>query len=94
MADKRSKNGGHSTKATSSADKRLNPNKQLLEQYITDDFDYEKLKNLMSILYNAGIGGDTKSATLFLNYVLGKPKETKDIKLDIDKNFPDWLDES
>jgi len=79
MSDKRKDNGGHSTKATKSSDKRLNPHKALLNQYIDKDFNYGKLQKLMEVLYNAGIKGDTKSATLFLNYVLGKPKETKDI---------------
>jgi len=92
--DKRKSNGGHSTKATKATDKRLNPNKKLLEQYMEQDFDYEKLQKLMNKLYkDAVIGGDVKSASLFLSYTLGKPKETKDIKVELEKNLPDWLDE-
>jgi hypothetical protein len=47
----------------------------------------------MNKLYNDGISGDTKSATLFLNYTLGKPKETKDLRIEMDKNFPAWMEE-
>lgn len=94
MADNpRKNNGGHSTKATRANDKRLNPNKRLLEQYINKDFDYNKLSALMQKLYNDAMKGDTKSAQLFLSYVLGKPKETKDIKLEVEKNLPEWLSE-
>ncbi len=92
--DKRKQNGGHSTKATKSTDKRCNPNKKLLEQYIDQDFDYDKLSKLMKKLYQDAIAGDVKSASLFLSYILGKPKETKDIEIKLNKNFPEWLDES
>jgi len=30
---------------------------------------------------------------LLFEYYIGKPKETKDIKMDVNKNFPDWLNE-
>ena len=30
---------------------------------------------------------------LLFEYYIGKPKETKDIKMDVNKNFPEWLDE-
>ncbi len=93
MTDKRANNGGHSTKAVRVTDKRTNPNKKLLEQYIEQDFDYNKLSKLMQKLYQDALGGDVKSAALFLSYILGKPKETKDIELKLNKNFPDWLDE-
>ena len=93
MADKRANNGGHSTKAIRTTDKRTNPNKKLLDQYIEQDFDYDKLSKLMKKLYQDALGGDVKSAALFLAYILGKPKETKDIELKLNRNFPDWLDE-
>jgi len=93
MADKRANNGGHSTKATKATDKRLNPNKRLLDQYIEQDFDYDKLSKLMQKLYTDAIAGDVKSAALFLSYILGKPKETKDIEVKLNKNFPEWLNE-
>ena len=79
--DKRKNNGGHSTKATNPNDKRLNKAKGLLDQYIRDDFGYDKLKKLLDSLYGQSMKGDTKSASLFLAYVLGKPKETKEIDL-------------
>ena len=47
----------------------------------------------MQKLYTDAIAGDVKSAALFLSYILGKPKETKDIEVKLNKNFPDWLDE-
>lgn len=86
-------NKGHSTKAKGATDKRTNPNKQLLEKYIAEGFDYTKLKSLLDKLYSDGKAGDVKSSSLFLSYMLGKPKETKDIKVELDKNFPEWLDE-
>ena len=91
--DKRKNNGGHSTKAKRANDKRLNPGKALLERYINEEFSYDKANKLFNKLYQDGMNGDVKSATLFLSYTLGKPKETKDIKVELDKNFPDWLDE-
>lgn len=81
MEDKRKSNGGNSTKSNNPNDKRKNSNKALLNSYIDKDFDYEKLKKLMTKLYNDGLSGDTKSSTLFLNYVLGKPAEFKEIEV-------------
>ena len=91
--DKRKQNGGNSTKAKRADDKRLNPAKQLLERYISDEFTYDKANKLFTKLYNDGMNGDVKSATLFLSYTLGKPKETKDIQVKLDNEFPDWLNE-
>ena len=95
MADGRKNNGnkGHSTKSKKVTDKRTNPNKKLLDQYIENDFDYDKLSALMKKLYQDAMQGDVKSASLFLAYILGKPKETKDIEVKLNKNFPEWLDE-
>ena len=92
--DKRANNGGNSTKAKSLNDKRLNLAKQLLQEYLDKEFDYTKLNKIMNKLYTDGMNGDMKAATLFLSYALGKPKETKDIQLTVEKNFPDWLNES
>ena len=91
--DKRKNNGGNSTKATKASDKRLNPHKQMLERYVAEGFDYDKLKELMNTLFTQAKGGDTKAATLFLNYVIGKPKET--IKHEGSVNIPlaQWLDD-
>lgn len=77
--DKRKNNGGHSTKATNPNDKRLNKAKTLLDQYIQEDFNYNSMKALLGKLYQQAIEGDTKSASLFLSYILGRPKEYKDI---------------
>lgn len=82
--DNRQNNGGHSTKATRLDDKRLNKNKSLIAQYVADDFGYAKLKVLMNKLYSDAIGGDTKSASLFLAYIEGKPIETKHVDLTSD----------
>ena len=84
MSDNRANNGGHSTRATSKHDKRCNHSKKLLEKYITEEFDYPKMKKLFNKLLADGMNGDTKSTTLFLNYVLGKPTEKKEISLDND----------
>ena len=91
--DKRKQNGGNSTKAKRSDDKRLKSNKNLLEDYIADNVTPEKLSKLLESHYKLAVEGDSRSATIYLNYVLGKPKETKDIKLEVDNNFPDWLNE-
>ena len=93
MPDGRKDNGGHSTRSNKANDKRRNLNKLLLEEYIEKNFDITKLTKLMNKLYKDGIEGDTKTATLFLNYTLGKPKETKDLKIEMEKNFPAWMEE-
>ena len=80
--DKRKNNGGNSTKATRLSDKRLNPAKKLLEQYINEEFGYTKMKGLFNKLLKDGMAGDTKSSSLFLSYVIGKPTEYKEITLD------------
>lgn len=78
--DKRKNNGGHSTKATRPDDKRKNQGRALIERYLKDDFSYDDLKKVFDKLFEqATIKGDTKSASLLLSYVLGKPKESKDI---------------
>jgi hypothetical protein len=86
-------NKGHSTKAKRADDKRLNPHKKMMDRYIAEGFDYGKLTELMNTLFKAAKEGDTKAATLFLNYVIGKPKET--IKHEGSVNIPlaQWLDE-
>jgi hypothetical protein len=78
--DKRKNNGGHSTKATKPDDKRRNQGRALLDRYIREGFDYDKLEKLFDkLLLDAMTKGDTKSASLLLSYVLGRPKESKDI---------------
>ena len=91
--DKRKNNGGNSTKPKRADDKRLKSNKNLLDKYIEENVDVKKIQVLLESHYRLGVEGDSRSANIFLNYVLGKPKETKDVKIEMDKNFPDWLDE-
>lgn len=69
-------NGGHSTKATKPNDKRLNTHKALLDQYIKEDFSYDKLNKLMTKIYDDAVAGNHKASSLFLSYVFGKPRET------------------
>ncbi len=93
MTDKRKLNGGNSTKSSRADDKRLKTNKNLLDQYISENVDVEKIKTLLEAHYKLAVNGDSRSANIYLNYVLGKPKETRDIEVKLNKNFPDWLDE-
>jgi len=81
LSDNRKNNGGHSTKSKKAIDKRKNPSRELLAQYIEEEFDYGKLKKVLNKLYTESIAGDTKSATLLLAYIIGKPKETKDLHI-------------
>lgn len=57
-----------------------------LNKHIKDDEVFKVLKKLIA-------EEDMKAITLYFNYKFGKPKETKDIKLELENNFPDWLDE-
>ena len=93
MSDGRKNNGGNSTKAVRPDDKRLNNAKKLLDKYLTNDFNYSKLKGLLDTLYKAGLENDTRSSTLFLSYVLGKPKEYIDLTSG-DEPINDTLDYS
>lgn len=87
--DKRKNNGGNSTKAKG-IDKRKNPYKDVVNDVITA----EQLEKILKMLLGKAINEEDISASkLLLEYSLGKPKETKDIKMDVNKNFPDWLDE-
>ena len=84
--DKRKNNGG----ARKGAGRPTKANEsdliERLDAIIDKDEVIETLKKL-------AIEGDTKAITLYMNYRFGKPKETKDIKLEVDNNFPDWLNE-
>jgi len=91
MADKRKNNGnkGHSTKAKG-FDKRKNPYKDV----VTDVITTEELEKILKMLLGKAINEeDITASKLILEYSLGKPKETKDIKMDVNKNFPEWLNE-
>jgi hypothetical protein len=91
--DKRKNNGGNSTKSTRPDDKRKNSHKKLIDKYIAEDFDYNKLKSLMDTIFKQASQGDTKAATLFLNYVIGKPKETIQHEGSVNIPLAQWLTE-
>ena len=77
--DKRSGNGGHSTKSNKSTDKRRSKGKEMLNKYIEEDVDYSEYKKMMDEQLKLAVKGDTKAATFWSDRVIGKPKETKDI---------------
>jgi hypothetical protein len=77
--DKRKQNGGHSTKATG-ADKRKNQYKELLDLASTPEDVVEVIKTLKE---KAISQKDVNAIKLFLEYYLGKPKETKEIDLKV-----------
>lgn len=87
--DKRKKNGGHSTKAIG-VDKRKNKYKDLLEDASTPEEVVEVIKKLKNV---ATVKGDVQAIKLFLEYYLGKPKESLEIegKLDSGFNFNEML---
>ena len=93
MEDKRKKNGGHSTKSKSGLDKRVNTSKKDLEQYKEIHASYIELEKVLNKIKDLALAGDMKAAALWLSYILGKPIETKDVKVELNKNFPDWLNE-
>jgi hypothetical protein len=71
--DKRTNNGnkGHSTKAKG-VDKRKNQYLHLLDEASTDEDVISVIKKLKLCALN----GDVQAIKLFLEYYLGKPKET------------------
>lgn len=72
--DKRKNNGGNSTKSLG-VDKRKNQYTELLQLASTPDEVTEVIKKLKEI---ATTKGDVQAIKLFLEYYLGKPKETID----------------
>ena len=74
--DKRKYNGGHSTKPTKPTDKRLNPFRHVLKEAVTPT----QIKEVLGAMVEKAKAGDTKAATLLLNYYLGKPKESIEIQ--------------
>jgi hypothetical protein len=70
--DKRKENGGHSTKAKG-IDKRKNQYQELLERATNED---EIVKVIQTLKEKAIEDGDMQAIKLFLEYYLGKPKET------------------
>tara|TARA_R110000822_G_C15074131_1_gene468954 strand:- start:86 stop:370 length:285 start_codon:yes stop_codon:yes gene_type:complete len=79
--DNRTKNGGHSTKAKG-ADKRKNQYKELLDLASTPEDVVEVIKTLKQKAIN---NQDVNAIKLFLEYYLGKPKETKEIDLNLNE---------
>ena len=92
--DKRSNNGGHSTKSKG-VDKRRNNTKQLLQEYLDAEVDYYMLKTLFDTIYANAINGDMKSASMFLSYTIGKPVDVivQKKEEESDKMFPSWLND-
>jgi hypothetical protein len=80
--DKRKENGGHSTKALG-VDKRKNKYLELLDEASTPEEVVGVIKKLKEI---ATIKGDVQAIKLFLEYYLGKPKETIDQNVNLN-NF-------
>lgn len=72
--DKRKNNGGHSTKAKGE-DLRKNKYKELLDQASTPEDVVEVIKTLKQKAIDKQ---DVNAIKLFLEYYLGKPKETID----------------
>lgn len=73
--DKRKQNGGHSTKSTG-IDKRKNEYRDALQIAATVD---DVVKVIQAVLRKAVTEDDIPAAKLFLEYYLGKPKESIDI---------------
>lgn len=87
MSDGRKNNGGSRKGAGRKPKAEEEKLIELLDKQINKEEAITTLKKLIK-------QGDFKALQLYYNYRFGKPKETKDIKLDLESNFPDWLDES
>ena len=79
--DKRKLNGGNSTKALG-VDKRKNQYLELLDKASTSD----EIIKVIQTLKAKSLEGDIQAIKLFLEYYLGKPKETVDQNVNIN-NF-------
>ena len=79
--DKRRNNGGNSTKAKG-VDKRKNQYKELLDLASTPEEVVEVIKTLKAKAIDKQ---DVNAIKLFLEYYLGKPKETKEIDLNLNE---------
>lgn len=77
--DKRKKNGGHSTKSKKGFDKRKNEYRKALEQAATVD---DVVQVIEAVKTKAIKKQDIQAAKLFLEYYLGKPDQSLDIKSD------------
>ena len=77
--DKRKNNGGNSTKSKSGFDKRKNEYRKALEKAATVD---DVVKVIKAVKAKAVKKQDIQAAKLFLEYCLGKPDQSLDIKSD------------
>lgn len=83
--DRRKLNGGNSTKSKG-VDKRKNQYLHLLEEASTDT----DVISVIQKLKGCALNGDVQAIKLFLEYYLGKPKETIDQNLTVsDFNIKD-----
>ncbi len=71
--------GGNSTKAVRLDDKRLSIGRRLLNEYVTNHVTPDKIAEVMNKMLEIAKGGDKHAASLYLSYVLGKPKESLDL---------------
>ncbi len=81
MADGRANNGnkGHSTRVKRLDDKRLSIGRKLINEYIKDHVTPEKLATVLNKMYEIAEKGDKHAASLYLSYIVGKPKESLDL---------------
>ena len=89
MADGRKNNGA---KLGENRGQGRKPKAQEIELIEALDKHIDK-DEALKVLHKLVIEGDMKAVTLYMNYRFGKPKETKDIKVELDNEFPSWLDE-
>ena len=80
--DKRKNNGGHSTRSKG-VDKRKNEYKDALD--LAGDVD--SVSNVIGMLYKKAVEDrDTNAAKIYLEYYLGKPKQTVDQNTNLNIN--------
>lgn len=88
MNDNRRHNGGNSTKAKKPIDKRKNEYKDALKQAATVDDVVDVIVKLKEVANT----GDIPAIKLFLEYYIGKPKDSIDITSNGDTlNFKDLI---
>lgn len=75
LNDERRNNGGNSTKAKKPIDRRKNEYKEALKEAATVD----DVVDVIIKLKETAIEGDVPAIKLFLEYYVGKPKDSIDI---------------
>jgi len=73
--DKRKYNGGNSTKSKGKIDKRKNQYRTA----INEAFSGEEVVELLRQFYVRGMKNDTQAGKIFLEYTIGKPKESVEL---------------